>query len=120
LSPSPRPTPTVPAKADLTPPLRLEVSQPVLDFYEMEKIRHIERYTNGKFKCWELDITYPVAWSKGAVEARLASLAAQAEDAVRAGYSIIIISDRQVRKERVAIPALLALSAIHQHLVGTA
>src|SRR5687767_2340745 len=103
---------------ELNPPLRLEVSQPVLDFYEMEKIRHIERYTGGKFKSWELDITYPVAWGKEAVEARLASLAAQAEDAVRSGYSIIVISDRHVDRERVAIPALLALSAIHQHLVG--
>jgi glutamate synthase (NADPH) large chain len=103
---------------ELNPPLRLEVSQPVLDFYEMEKIRHIERYTSGKFKSWELDITYPVAWGKEAVEARLASLAAQAEDAVRSGYSIIVISDRNIDKERVAIPALLALSAIHQHLVG--
>ncbi|HYX63208.1 MAG TPA: glutamate synthase large subunit, partial [Burkholderiales bacterium] len=103
---------------EINPPLRLEVSQPVLDFYEMEKIRHIERYTSGKFKCWELDITYPVAWGKEAVEARLASLAAQAEDAVRSGYSIIVISDRLVDRERVAIPALLALSAIHQHLVG--
>ena len=35
---------------EMNPPLRLEVSQPVLDFYEMEKIRHIERYTDGKFK----------------------------------------------------------------------
>src|SRR5687767_11264927 len=103
---------------ELNPPLRLEVSQPVLDFYEMEKIRHIERYTSGKFKSWELDITYPVAWGKQAVEARLASLAAQAEDAVRSGYSIIVISDRNIDRERVAIPALLALSAIHQHLVG--
>src|SRR5947207_1656788 len=103
---------------ELNPPLRLEVSQPVLDFYEMEKIRHIERYTAGKFKSWELDITYPRAWGNAAVEARLASLAAQAEDAVRSGYSIIVISDRLVDRERVAIPALLALSAIHQHLVG--
>ena len=103
---------------ELNPPLRLEVSQPVLDFYEMEKVRHIERYTSGKFKAFELDITYPVSWGKAAVEARLASFAAQAEDAVRSGYSIIIISDRQVDRERVAIPALLALSAIHQHLVG--
>ena len=103
---------------ELNPPLRLEVSQPVLDFYEMEKIRHIERYTGGKFKSCELDITYPVAWGKEAIEARLASLAAQAEDAVRSGYSIIVISDRLVDRERVAIPALLALSAIHQHLVG--
>jgi glutamate synthase (NADPH) large chain len=103
---------------ELNPPLRLEVSQPVLDFYEMEKIRHIGRYTGGKFKSWELDISYPVAWGKQAVEARLASLAAQAEDAVRSGYSIIVVSDRLVSRERVAIPALLALSAIHQHLVG--
>src|SRR5258706_1971197 len=103
---------------EMNPPLRLEVSQPVLDFYEMEKIRHIERYTGGKFRSFELDITYPLAWGKEAIEARLASLAAQAEDAVRAGYSIVIISDRLVDTGRVAIPALLASSAIHQHLVG--
>jgi glutamate synthase (NADPH/NADH) large chain len=100
------------------PPLRLEVSQPVLDFYEMEKIRHIERYTGGKFRSQELDITYPVAWGAAAIEARLASLCAQAEDAVRSGYSIIVVSDRLVDAGRVAIPALLALSAIHQHLVA--
>ncbi|HEV8094624.1 MAG TPA: glutamate synthase-related protein [Burkholderiales bacterium] len=103
---------------EMNPPLRLEVSQPVLDFYEMEKIRHIDRYTGGKFRSFELDITYPVAWGKEAIEARLASLAAQAEDAVRAGYSIIVLSDRLLDAEHVAIPALLALSAIHQHLVG--
>src|SRR5216117_3581220 len=102
----------------MNPPLRLEVSQPVLDFFEMEKIRHIERYTGGKFRSLELDITYPLAWGKEAVEARLASLCAQAEDAVRAGYSIIVVSDRLVDRERMAIPALLALSAIHQHLVA--
>ena len=103
---------------EMNPPLRLEVSQPVLDFFEMEKIRHIERYTGGKFRAHELDITYPVAWGKQAIEARLASLCAQAEDAVRSGYSILIVSDRNLGVERVAIPALLALSAIHQHLVG--
>ncbi len=101
---------------EMNPPIRLEVSQPVLDFFEMEKIRNIESYTDGKFKSCELDITYPVAWGKEAIEARLASLAAQAEDAVRTGYSILIISDRRVDREHVAIPALLALSAIHHHL----
>jgi len=100
------------------PPLRLEVSQPVLDFYEMEKIRHIERYTGGKFRSIELDVSYPVAWAAEAIEARLASLCAQAEDAVRAGFSIIVISDRLVDADNVAIPALLAVSAIHQHLVA--
>jgi glutamate synthase (NADPH/NADH) large chain len=103
---------------EMNPPIRLEVSQPVLDFYEMEKIRHIGRYTGGKFKSCEIDICYPAAWGRDAIEARLASLAAQAEDAVRSGYSILIISDRRVARDQVAIPALLAVSAIHQHLVG--
>ena len=100
------------------PPLRLEVSQPVLDFDQMETIRNIGKYTDGKFESFELDLTYPAAWGKQAIEARLASLAAQAEDAVRSGYSIIILSDRKQDRARVAIPALLGLSAIHQHLVG--
>jgi glutamate synthase (NADPH/NADH) large chain len=103
---------------EMNPPLRLEVSQPILDFDQMETIRHIEKYSDGKFRSFELDITYPLAWGKEAIEARLASLCAQAEDAVRSGYTIIIISDRRVDAERVAIPALLALSAIHQHLVA--
>ena len=102
---------------ETNPPIRLEVSQPVLDFHEMEKIRNIERYTEGKFKSCELDISYPVAWGKEAIEARLASLCAQAEDAVRSGFTIIIISDRKMDQDRVPIPALLALSAVHQHLV---
>ncbi len=103
---------------EMNPPIRLEVGQPVLDFFEMEKIRNIDRYTDGKFKSCELDICYPVAWGKEAIEARLASLCAQAEDAVRAGYSVLIISDRRIDRDHVAIPALLALSAIHQHLVN--
>jgi glutamate synthase (NADPH) large chain len=103
---------------EMNPPLRLEVSQPVLDFEQMETIRHIEKYTDGKFRSVELDVTYPVAWGRQAVEARLANLAAQAEDAVRSGYTVIIISDRRMDRDRVAIPALLALSAIHHHLVN--
>jgi len=103
---------------EVNPPLRLEVRQPVLDFDQMETIRNIERYTDGKFRSCELDITYPVAWGKQAIEARLASLCAQAEDAVRSGFTIIILSDRRVDAEHVAIPALLALSAIHHHLVN--
>ena len=85
---------------------------------EMEKVRHIERYTQGKFQATELNITYKAHWGREAIEARLASLCAQAEDAVRAGTSIIILSDRKVGPDRVAVPALLAVSAIHQHLVG--
>ncbi|MBC8007446.1 MAG: glutamate synthase subunit alpha [Prolixibacteraceae bacterium] len=103
---------------ETNPPMRLEVGQPVLDFNQMDTIRHIDYYTGGKFKSFEIDITYPFSWGKQAIEARLASLCAQAEDAVRSGYNILIVSDRKVDAEHVAIPALLALSGIHQHLVG--
>ena len=102
---------------DINPPIRLEVSQPVLSFDHMEKLRNIEKYTSNKFHSFELDICYPLAWGSNGIEARLASLAADAEDAVRSGANILIVSDRKVDAENVAIPALLATSAIHQHLV---
>ncbi|HQS22425.1 MAG TPA: glutamate synthase-related protein, partial [Acidovorax defluvii] len=102
----------------VNPPMRLEVSQPVLDFADMAKLRDIESHTNGKFKSVTIDITYPLDWGREGVEAKLASLCAQAVDAIKGGANILIISDRAVSATQVAIPALLALSAIHQHLVG--
>jgi len=102
---------------DINPPIRLEVAQPVLSFADIEKLRNIEKHTSGKFRSFELDICYPVAWGKAGIEARLASLAADAEDAVRSGANILIVSDRKVDAQHVAIPALLATSTIHQHLV---
>jgi glutamate synthase (NADPH) large chain len=101
----------------VNPPMRLEVSQPVLNFTDMAKLREIEKYTNGKFRSCTLDITYPLVWGDEGVEAKLASLCAQAVDAIKGGNNILIISDRFLSPTQVAIPALLALSAIHQHLV---
>ncbi len=49
---------------------------------------------------------------------RLASLCAEAVDAVKSGYNILIESDRKADRDNVAIPALLATSAIHSHLVA--
>jgi glutamate synthase (NADPH/NADH) large chain len=101
----------------VNPPLRLEVSQPILNFADMRRLREIEQHTRGKFKSQVLDITYPLAWGKEGIEARLATVCAEAVDAIAAGANILIISDKAVSPDRVAIPALLALSAIHQHLV---
>ncbi|WP_277401753.1 glutamate synthase-related protein, partial [Achromobacter xylosoxidans] len=102
---------------NVNPPLRLEVSQPVLDFAAMAQIRDIEQVTGKKFRSFELDITYPAAWGPEGIEARVAALCARAVDAVQSGYNILIVSDRLVDSERVAIPALLATSAVHQHLI---
>jgi glutamate synthase (NADPH) large chain len=102
---------------NINPPLRLEVGQPILTRDDMARIRDIERYTDGKFRSFELDICYPVDWGKEGIEARLASLCANAVDAVRSGYNILIVSDRRLDAANVAIPALLATSAVHQHLI---
>jgi len=101
----------------VNPPLRLEVSQPVLDFADMAKLRDIAKHTQGKFRSYTLDITYPLSWGREGVEAKLASLCAEAVDAIKGGHNILIISDRAMNATQVAIPALLSLSAIHQHLV---
>ncbi|HJV53689.1 MAG TPA: glutamate synthase-related protein, partial [Noviherbaspirillum sp.] len=103
---------------NINPPMRLEVSQPVLDYADIAKLRNISKHTGNKFKSYELNICYPVAWGKEGIEARLASLCAKAVDAVKSGHNILIISDRKVDADQVAIPALLATSAIHLHLVS--
>ena len=102
---------------NINPPMRLEVSQPVLTFKDMAKIRNIEQFTGGKFTSHELNICYPVAWGKEGIEARIASLCAEARDAVKQGVNVLIVTDRMMSRDNVAIPALLAVSAIHQHLV---
>ncbi len=101
----------------VNPPMRLEVSQPILDFNDMAKLRDIGTFTQGKFKSHTLDITYPLSWGEEGVEAKLASLCAEAVDAIKGGHNILIVSDRAVSATQLAIPALLALSAVHQHLV---
>jgi glutamate synthase (NADPH/NADH) large chain len=102
---------------NVNPPMRLEVSQPILGFDDMARLRSISLHTGGKFKSYELNICYPTSWGKEGIEASLASLCAEAVDAVKSGHNILIVSDRAMSAEQVAIPALLATSAIHQHLV---
>ncbi|MEB0139710.1 MULTISPECIES: glutamate synthase-related protein [unclassified Undibacterium] len=103
---------------NINPPMRLEVSQPILNFDDIAKLRNISANTGGKFKSYELDICYPVAWGKDGIEARLASICAEVVDAVKSGHNILIITDRKMSADFVAIPALLATSTVHQHLVS--
>ncbi len=103
---------------NVNPPRRIEVMQPVLVEKDMAKLHAIADYTAGKFRSSVIDITYPAAWGSAGVEARLAGLCAQAVDAVKKGFNILIVSDRAVSRERVAIPVLLAVSALHQHLIA--
>ena len=102
---------------NVNPPRRIEILQPVLVDDDMAKLRSIDEHTAGKFKSCEIDITYPASWGADGVEAHLASLCAQAVDAIGEGYNILIVSDEKVCRDRVAVPVLLAVSALHQHLI---
>ncbi len=112
------PKPNLLDKDNINPPMRLEVEQPILDADDMAKLRQIDTSTRGKFRTYVLDICYPVAWGKAGIEARLASLAAEAVDAIKSGHNILVISDARIGVDVVAIPALLATSTVHQHLIA--
>jgi len=112
------PKPNILDTNNVNPPMRLEVAQPILNFDDMARLRNIGQHTGGKFKAYELNICYPVTWGKEGIEASLASLCAEAVDAVKSGHNILIVSDRRMSPDLVAIPALLATSSVHQHLVA--
>ena len=97
--------------------MRLEVSQPILTNKDLERIRNIEKATDGAFRTLTIDICYPADQGAEGMEGALASICSQAETAVGEDYNILILSDRGMSAQRIAVPALLATSAVHHHLV---
>ena len=100
------------------PQMRLEVKQPVLSNIDLEKLRRIERYTDGKFRTTTLSMCYTADQGAAGMEAALTALCEAAEKAVSEHYNIVILSDREVDADHIAIPSLLATSAVHQHLIN--
>ena len=96
---------------------RLEVSQPVITNEKLERIRQIGDLQDNDFRTATLDITYSADHGAEGMAAALDTLCEKAEQSVRSGFTILILSDRQLSSERVAIPALLATSAVHHHLI---
>ncbi|APR86174.1 Glutamate synthase [NADPH] large chain [Minicystis rosea] len=112
------PRPNILGLDESGPNMRLEVSQPILTFEDMEKLRRAEELTKGHFRSVVLSMCYPAAWGAEGMEAAIAKLCADAEDVVRGGgVNIIILTDREMGADMIAIPALLATSDVHQHLV---
>jgi glutamate synthase (NADPH/NADH) large chain len=101
------------------PPMRLEAAQPVLTLDELEQLKAIATFTQNQYKSIVLDITYPLSQGKAGMAKAVAGITSAAEKAVHDGYNILILSDRGVSADRMAIPALLACSATHEHLVKT-
>ncbi|MBT3062857.1 MAG: glutamate synthase large subunit [Candidatus Thiodiazotropha sp. (ex Lucina pensylvanica)] len=111
------PRPNLLNMADAGDHMRLEVSQPVLTNEDLERIRHIEDNTGGAFRTKTLDIIYPSMSGVDGMKPALTRLCEQAEQKVREGYNILILSDRRVDADNIAIPSLLATSAVHHHLI---
>ena len=100
-----------------TPQKRLEVRQPVLTNQRLEKIRSIGEIADNAFRTLTLDLTYPANEGAEGMRPALDSVCVQAERACREGYNILVLSDRAIGDDRIAIPALLGTSAVHHHLV---
>ncbi|MGB8513450.1 MAG: glutamate synthase large subunit, partial [Pseudolabrys sp.] len=96
---------------------RLEVRQPILTNEDLEKIRSISEMSGDHFKSSTFDITYPAEHGADGMEWSLAGLCERAEEEVRNGCNIIILSDRKTGAERIPIPVLLACAAVHHHLI---
>jgi len=96
---------------------RLEVRQPILTNDDLEKIRAIQQMSGDHFKSVTFDITFPAEHGADGMGFALDRLCEQAEQEVREGCNIIILSDRKAGAERVPIPVLLACAAVHHHLI---
>lgn len=93
---------------------QLFIEQPVLKNEELDKIRNIE---HPHFKSKTLDITFDANGKDGTLEEAINLLCWRAENAVKYGVNILILSDRKMSKDRAAIPSLLAVGAVHHHLI---
>ncbi|MCP4407484.1 MAG: glutamate synthase large subunit [Gammaproteobacteria bacterium] len=97
--------------------MRLEVRQPILTNMDLERIRRIEDNVSEAFRTRTLSICYPVDRGVGGMLGALDRVRWQAQEVVEKGYNILILSDRGMDADHIAIPALLATAAVHHHLI---
>jgi len=111
------PKPNLLGVDETTPLLRLESSQPVLTEDDIAKLKIIGATTQGAYRSMTLDITYDATEGKKGMKKAVEKLCYAAELAVKDKFNVLILSDRNVSKNRISIPALLACSATHEYLV---
>jgi glutamate synthase domain-containing protein 2/glutamate synthase domain-containing protein 1/glutamate synthase domain-containing protein 3 len=93
---------------------KLILGQPILLNRELETLRHV---AHDLFAARTLDITWPAAEGVEGMSHALDRICAQAHDAIADGVNIIVLSDRRLNRRHVPIPSLLAVAAVHHHLV---
>src|SRR6478735_4468291 len=87
---------------------------PILRSHELEKLRQVD---SSIFESHTLDITWPVGAGPDGLAAAVERVCAEASESIARGVNILILSDRNVGVDRVPIPSLLAVAAVHHHLV---
>ena len=92
----------------------LKLPHPILTNRDLEKLR---RVSTGDLLATTLPMLFRVAGGEKELERALDGLCRRASLAVKSGYTLLILSDRGMDEEYAPIPSLLALSAVHNHLV---
>ncbi|MCC6289921.1 MAG: glutamate synthase large subunit [Chitinophagaceae bacterium] len=90
------------------------LKQPILTSTELEKLRSID---TGIFQAKTLQCYFRADGKPGSLKAALERLCRYAVDAVEDGFEVIILSDRAIDSDHAAIPSLLAVAAVHHHLI---
>jgi glutamate synthase domain-containing protein 2/glutamate synthase domain-containing protein 3 len=93
---------------------QLVIDNPILRDEELERLRAV---ASDVFRARTIDFTWPAVEGAGGIDAALARICTEADDALAAGVNVLVLSDREAGPERVPMPSLLAVSAIHHHLV---
>jgi glutamate synthase (NADPH/NADH) large chain/glutamate synthase (ferredoxin) len=97
---------------------RIEFPTPLLLNEQLAAIRHGEENWGESFKSATVKATFPVSAGEDGLEKAVKKLQTEAAQAVRDGATILIVSDRGVNKETAPIPALMAVGAVHHHLIS--
>jgi len=92
----------------------LKLPHPLLTNRDLEKLR---RVSTSELLTTTLPMLFRVADGEIELERALAGLCRRASLAIKSGYNLLILSDRGVDEEYAPIPSLLALTAVHNHLV---
>jgi glutamate synthase (NADPH/NADH) large chain len=93
---------------------RLYLPHPILTNEELAAIRTMD---HRGWRSKRVDITWNRKKGASGLDASLRRIAAEAEAGVDDGYQVLVLSDRRTSAQRVPISALLAVGAVHQHLV---
>jgi glutamate synthase (NADPH/NADH) large chain len=88
---------------------------PILDNDELAKLKHVNGWRG--FHSVTIPMLFPAAEGAAGMKRRLDEIFAQAEQAVRDGANLIILSHREVDARNAPIPSLLACSGLHHHMV---